>query len=87
MWFFYRTYQYRDPETLVAISDTYLPFWFAQVLPELEKPDCDIYQLMFPLGKEPFWCTETVDVVQSTNYERKIFGLSSDDPCALLKIL
>ena len=84
---FYRTYQYRDSDTLVAISDTYLPFWFAQVLPELEKPNCDIYQLMFQLGKEPFWCTETVDVVQSTSYEREIFGLSSDDPSALLKIL
>jgi DNA-binding GntR family transcriptional regulator len=84
---FHRTHQYQDPDTLVAIADTYLPFWFVTVLPELEKPNTDIYQLMFELGKHPSWCTETVDVIQSTLLEREIFGLSSDDFSSLLKIL
>ncbi len=84
---FYRSFQRRDPETIVAISDTYLPFWFAEMLPELEKPDCDIYQLMRQVGKKPFWCTETVDVVQASSAERVIFELSPDDPSPLLKIL
>ena len=35
----HRNLQRRDPETIVAISDTYLPFWFAEMLPELEKPE------------------------------------------------
>ena len=39
---FLRTYQYQNPDTLVAISDTYLPFWFAPLMPELEKPDIDL---------------------------------------------
>ncbi len=84
---FHRSFQRRDPETIVAISDTYLPFWFAEMLPELEKPDCDIYQLMRQVGKKPFWCTETVDVVQASSAERVIFELSPDDPSPLLKIL
>ncbi len=45
------------------------------------------YQLMSKLGRTPSWCTETTDVVQSTTFERQIFGLSSDDPVPLLKIL
>lgn len=84
---FYRALQRTDPNTIIAISDTYLPFWFTEVLPELEKPDCDIYQLMFQLGKHPSWCTETVDVVQATSTERVMFNLSPDDPSSLLKIL
>jgi DNA-binding GntR family transcriptional regulator len=84
---FLQTYQYRDANTLVAISDTYLPFWFAKIMPELDKPDTDLYELMFKLGKTPFWCTETVDIVQSTILEREMFGMSTDDPAALLKIL
>lgn len=84
---FYRSLQRTDPHTIVAISDTYLPFWFADVLPELEKLDCDIYQLLFQLGKQPFWCTETIDIVQATSAERVMLGLSSDDPAPLLKIL
>ncbi len=84
---FLRSYQYRDPNTLVAISDTYLPFWFAQIMPELDKPDTDLYEVMFKLGKKPFWCTERVDIVQSTILEREIFGMSTDDPAPMLKIL
>ncbi len=84
---FHRNLQRRDPETIVAISDTYLPFWFAEMLPELEKPESDIYQLMRQLGKKPIWCTETIDVVQASSIERVMFGLSPDDPSALLKIL
>lgn len=83
---FLRSYQYQEPGNLVAISDTYLPFWFAPIMPELEKPDTDLYQLMFKLGKTPFWCTETVDVVHSTVLEREIFGMSTDDPSAMIKI-
>jgi len=84
---YHRNLQRRDPETIVAISDTYLPFWFAEMLPELEKPESDIYKLMFQLGKKPTWCTETIDVVQASSKERVMFGLSPDDPSALLKIL
>ncbi|WP_172631854.1 UTRA domain-containing protein [Dictyobacter arantiisoli] len=84
---FLRSYQYQNANTLVAISDTYLPFWYAEIMPELEKPDTDLYKLMFSLGKRPFWCTETIDIVQSTVLERGIFGMSTDDPSALLKII
>lgn len=62
-------------------------FWFAEMTPELEKPDSDIYQLMRQLGKKPTWCTETIDIVQASSKERVMFGLSPDDPSALLKIL
>ncbi len=84
---FRRTYQYQNTDKLIAISDAYFPFWLVEVLPELEKPDSDAYQLMIQLGKRPSWCTETVDVVPSTAFERQLFGLSSDDPSPLLKIL
>lgn len=84
---FHRNLQKRDNDTIVAISDAYLPFWFTEMLPELEKPDSDIYQLMRQLGKKPFWCTETIDIVQASSTERVMFGLSPDDPSALLKIL
>jgi hypothetical protein len=83
---FRRTYQYQNSETLVAVSDAYLPFWMVHVLPELEKQDADVHALMKQMEKKPFWCTETVDVVQSTPFERHIFDLSSDDPSPLLKI-
>lgn len=83
---FYKAYQKIKDGTTIAISETYLPFWFAELMPELYKPDCDIYQLMLKLGKNPFWCTETDDVVQATSVERDIFKLSADDPTALLKI-
>src|SRR5581483_599152 len=84
---FHRTLQRSDKNTVIAISDTYLPFWFVDVLPELEKPDSDIYQLMQQLGKKPSWCTETVDITQASSTERVLFELSPDDPSALLKII
>jgi DNA-binding GntR family transcriptional regulator len=84
---FRRTYQYQNTDLLVAVSDAYFPFWLVEVLPELEKTDCDAYQLMRQLGQNPSWCTETIDVVPSTAFERQIFGLSSDDPSPLLKLL
>ncbi len=84
---FHRTLQRRDLNTVVAIADTYFPFWFAEVLPELERSDCDVLQLMVQLGKKPVWCTETVDVVQSSSLERVLFQLSPDDPSSLLKIV
>lgn len=84
---FHRSLQRRDKETIIAISDTYLPFWFVEMLPELEKPECDVYQLMRQLGKNPIWCTETVDIVQASSLERVMFELSPDDPSALLKIV
>lgn len=83
---FSRTRQRRDPSTVVAISDIYLPFWFSEVMPELEKPNHDIYSLMRQRGKNPSWCTETVDSVHATSVERVLFELSPDDPSALLKI-
>lgn len=84
---FHRTLQKSDDNTVIAIGDTYLPFWFVEFYPELEKPDCDIYQIMHQKGKSPFWCTETVDVVQASSVERHLFELSPDDPSALLKII
>lgn len=84
---FYQTHQKISDGTIIAISETYLPYWFTQILPELYKPDCDIYQLMIQLGKRPFWCTETNDIVQATSVEREVFKLSADDPSALLKIV
>ena len=84
---YHRNLQRRDPETVVCINDQYLPFWFAPLMPELEKADSDVYQLLFRLGKKPSWCTETIDIVQASSVERVIFGLSPDDPSALLKIL
>jgi DNA-binding GntR family transcriptional regulator len=83
---FHRNLQCRE-EVVIAISDTYIPFWFAEALPELDKPDSDIYQLMRQLGKEPAWCTETVDIVQASSKERVLFEMSPDDPSPLMKIL
>jgi transcriptional regulator with XRE-family HTH domain len=84
---FYKTYQKLPDGMVIATSETYLPYWFTQILPELYKPDCDIYQLMIRLGKHPFWCTETNSIVQATSVEREVFKLSADDPSALLKIV
>lgn len=84
---FYRNLQRRDGDSIMAISDTYIPFWFAEALPELEKPESDLYALMRQLGKTPTWCTETVDIVQASSKEREMFEMSPDDPSALLKIL
>lgn len=82
-----RAVQRSDPSTIIAITDTYLPFWFAEALPELKKPNCDIYQVMKQLGKNPTWCTETVDIVQASSVERTKFQLSPDDTSPLFKIL
>lgn len=84
---YHRNLQRRDSDTIVCINDQYLPFWFAAAMPELEKPDSDVYQLMLRLGKKPNWCTETIDVVQASSVERVMFGMSPDDPVAVLKIL
>lgn len=84
---YHRNLQRCDAQTIVCINDQYLPFWFAPMMPELEKPDSDVYQLMLKLGKKPSWCTETIDVIQASSVERVTFGLSPDDPSALLKIL
>jgi DNA-binding GntR family transcriptional regulator len=84
---YHRNLQRRDADTIVCINDQYLPLWFAPMMPELEKPDCDVYQLMQRLGRKPFWCKEAVEVVQASSVERSTFGMSPDDPSALLKIL
>lgn len=84
---FHRNLQRRDKETIVCINDQYLPFWFVEMMPELEKPNSDVYELIHKLGKKPFWCTETVDVVQANTIERALFGLSFDDPAPMFKIL
>jgi DNA-binding GntR family transcriptional regulator len=84
---FHRNLQRRDEETVVCICDQYLPFWFVEMMPELEKPDSDAYELMRKLGKKPSWCTETVDVVQANTIERDMFGLSFDDPAPMFKII
>lgn len=84
---FHRNLQRRDSETVVAICDSYIPFWFAKMMPEMRKPDYDIYALIKQLGKEPDWCEETVDMVQASSVERILFGMSPDDPSGLFKIL
>jgi DNA-binding GntR family transcriptional regulator len=84
---FHRNLQHRDSETIVAICDSYIPFWFAPMMPEMRKLDYDVYQLMRSIGKDPFWCKETVDMVQASSVERVLFGLSPDDPSSLFKIL
>jgi DNA-binding GntR family transcriptional regulator len=83
---FHRNLQCRETVP-IAISDLYIGFWFAEMLPELEKPDSDIYALMRELGRKPFWCTEIVDIVHATSKEREIFELSPDDPTPMIKIL
>jgi DNA-binding GntR family transcriptional regulator len=84
---FHRNLQRRDKETIVCINDQYLPFWFVEMMPELEKPDSDVYELLRKLGKQPYWCTEIVDVVPANTVERAMFGLSFDDPTSMFKIL
>ncbi len=83
----HRNLQRRDAETIVCINDSYLPIWLVEMMPELRKPDSDIYQLMRQLGKHPTWCTEQVDAVQPGSIERVLFALSPDDPRTLFKIL
>jgi UTRA domain len=82
----HRQRERRADKTVVAISDLYAPFWFADVLPDLELVGSDAYQLMQRLGKKPVRCTETVEVVQARSVERVLFELSPDDPAPLLKV-
>ncbi len=84
---FHRNLQRRDQETIVCINDQYLPFWFVEMMPELEKSESDVYELMRKLGKQPYWYTETVDIVPATTVERAMFGLAFDDPLSMFKIL
>jgi DNA-binding GntR family transcriptional regulator len=84
---FHRNLQRRDKETVVCINDQYLPFWFVEMMPELEKPESDVYELLRKLEKKPYWCTETVDSVPANTVERAMFGLSFDDPTYMFKIV
>src|SRR6266487_2750679 len=82
----YRERQRRTDKTVVAITDRYFPFWFADVFPELEQKESNVYQLMRHMGKYPARCTEIVEVVQASSIERELFELSADDPAPLLKL-
>lgn len=82
----YRERERQADKTIVAISDLYTPFWFAEVLPELEQTGSDAYQLMQRLGKAPARCVEIVEGVQARSMERVLFELSPDDPAPLLKL-
>lgn len=82
----YRERERRADKTVVAISDLYAPFWFADVLPDLEQAGSDAYQLMQHIGKKPARCTEAVEVVQARSVERVLFELSPDDPAPLFKV-
>jgi DNA-binding GntR family transcriptional regulator len=84
---FHRNLQRRDKETIVCINDQYLPFWFVDMMPECDKPDSDVYELLRKLGKQPCWCTETVNVAPANTVERAMFGLSFDDPISMFKIV
>lgn len=84
---FHRNLQRQDNSTVVAICDSFVPFWFAEQMPKMRQANYDIYQLMQQMGKEPYWCDETVDMVQASSVERILFGLSPDDPVGLFKIL
>lgn len=82
----YRERERRTNKTVAVITDLYTPFWFAEVLPELEQRGSDVYQLMQRLGKHPARCTEIVEVVHAQSVERVLFELSPDDPAPLLKL-
>lgn len=82
----YRERERRADKTVTTISDLYTPFWFAEVMPELEQRGSDAYQLMQRIGKQPVKCTEIVDVVQARSVERMLFELSLDDPAPLFKL-
>ncbi len=81
----YRERLRQADKAVVAISDSYIPLWFTEMLPKLEGGD-DIYQLMRNVGKIPARCVETVEVVQARSAERVLFELSPDDPAPLLKV-
>jgi DNA-binding GntR family transcriptional regulator len=82
----YRERERRPDKTVTAISDWYAPFWFAEMIPELEQPENDVYRLLQRLGKHPTSCTETVDIVQARSVERILFERSPDDPAPLFKL-
>ncbi len=82
----YRERQRQADHTIVAISDWYFPFWFAEVLPELEHQERDIFSLLQQMGKYPATCSETLEVVQARSLERVLFELSPDDPAPLFKL-
>jgi DNA-binding GntR family transcriptional regulator len=82
----YRERERRADKTVTVISDLYAPFWFAEVMPELEQVGSDAYQLMRSIGKQPVKWTEIVEVVQARSVERMLFELSLDDPAPLFKL-
>src|SRR6266567_665857 len=82
----YREWERRSNKTVTAISDPYAPFWFAEVLSELEQVGSDVYQLMRRIGKQPVQWTEIVEVVQARSVEQMLFELSVDDPAPLFKL-
>ncbi|WP_220198337.1 UTRA domain-containing protein, partial [Ktedonospora formicarum] len=82
----YRERNRRTDTTVMAISDMYLPFWFVEVLPEVERPESNVYQLLQHLGKIPHSCMETVSLAHAHSLERTLFELSPDDPAPLLKV-
>ncbi len=82
----YRVRERQADKTVVAVSDLYAPFWFAEVLPELERADSDAYRLIVREGYNLTRCVETVEVVQASSVERVLFELSPDDPAPLLKL-
>lgn len=82
----YRVRERQADKTVVAVSDLYAPFWFAEVLPELERADSDAYRLIVREGYNLARCVETVEVVQASSVERVLFELSPDDPAPLLKL-
>jgi DNA-binding GntR family transcriptional regulator len=84
--FVYRERQRWTDNTILAIRDLYVPFWFADVVPQLEQKESDLSRLMQRVGKFPASCTETVEVVQASSLERVLFELSPDDPAPLLKL-
>ena len=82
----YRERERRLDKTVTAISDWYAPFWFAEMIPELEQAGNEVYHLLQRLGKSPATCIETVDIVQARSSERVLFELSPDDPAPLFKL-
>jgi DNA-binding GntR family transcriptional regulator len=82
----YRQRERGSHRTILAITDTYAPFWFAEALPELERGERDLMQLMRQVGRQPAQCMETVEVVQARSVERVLFDLSPDDPAPTLKV-
>lgn len=72
--------------TVLAITESYVPFWFAEMLPELELGQRDLFALMRLQGKNPMSWTETVDVALASSVERVLFELSPDDPAPFLKL-